>query len=92
MLAATGRSPIRCAHLHFMVTAPGMRPLITHIFVEGDERLEIGDSVFGVKDSLIKRFDPQPAGTATPDGRGVEGTWSRSRFDIVLAPAPGGAA
>ncbi len=92
MLAATGRSPIRCAHLHFMVTAPGMRPLITHIFVEGDERLDIGDSVFGVKDSLIKRFDPQPAGTATPDGRVVEGTWSRSRFDIVLAPAPGGAA
>ncbi|MCS5723537.1 hydroxyquinol 1,2-dioxygenase [Herbiconiux sp. CPCC 203407] len=92
MLAATGRSPIRCAHLHFMVTAPRMRPLITHIFVEGDERLEIGDSVFGVKDSLIKRFESQPAGTATPDGRAAEGTWSRSRFDIVLAPAPGGAA
>jgi hydroxyquinol 1,2-dioxygenase len=92
MLAATGRSPIRCAHLHFMVTAPGKRPLITHIFVEGDERLEIGDSVFGVKDSLIKRFESQPAGAATPDGRSIEGTWTRARFDIVLASAPGGGA
>ena len=36
--------------------------------------------------SLVKRFDRQPAGTPTPDGRPVSGTWSRVRFDIVLAP------
>ncbi|QSR28726.1 hydroxyquinol 1,2-dioxygenase [Nocardioides aromaticivorans] len=86
MLAATGRSPMRASHLHFMVTAPGLRTLVTHIFVEGDELLD-RDSVFGVKDSLVKRFDRQPAGTATPGGREVDGTWSRVRFDIVLAPA-----
>lgn len=87
MLAAVGRSPVRAAHLHFMVTAPEKRTLVTHIFVEGDPQLEIGDSVFGVKDSLIKRFDEQPAGTATPDGRDLgDKTWSRARFDIVLAP------
>jgi hydroxyquinol 1,2-dioxygenase len=86
MLAAVGRSPLRAAHLHFMVSHPGTRTLVTHIFPEGDP---IGrkDTVFGVKDSLIKDFQSQPAGTPTPDGRTVAGTWSRVRFDIVLAPA-----
>lgn len=86
LLAATGRSPMRAAHLHFMVTAPGLRTLVTHIFVEGDELLD-RDSVFGVKDSLVKRFERQPAGSAAPGGRRIEGAWSSVRFDIVLAPA-----
>lgn len=87
MLAAVGRSPVRAAHLHFMVTAAGYRTLVTHIFVQGDPQLEIGDSVFGVKDSLIKRFDDQSADTPAPDGRDLGGrAWSRARFDIVLAP------
>ncbi|MEE6166026.1 MULTISPECIES: dioxygenase family protein [unclassified Mycolicibacterium] len=85
MLAATGRSPMRAAHLHFMVTAPEHRTLVTHIFVRGDTYIE-RDSVFGVKESLITDFTPQPAGTPTPDGRAVDGPWSRARFDIVLAP------
>ncbi|MBC2638196.1 hydroxyquinol 1,2-dioxygenase [Rhodococcus wratislaviensis] len=85
MLAAVGRSPLRAAHLHFMVSHSDARTLVTHIFPEGDP---IGwkDSVFGVKQSLIKNFDQQPAGTATPDGRSIDGTWSRVHFDIVLAP------
>ncbi|MFK0156203.1 intradiol ring-cleavage dioxygenase [Streptomyces sp. NPDC090499] len=88
MLAATGRSPMRASHLHFKVEAPGCRTLVTHIFVEGDQLLA-SDSVFGVKDSLVKTFELQPAGTPTPDGRVVDGTWTRVRFDIVLAPADG---
>ncbi|QTG82661.1 dioxygenase [Arthrobacter crystallopoietes] len=88
MLEATGRSPVRASHLHFMVTAENLRTLVTHIFVEGDPQIEIGDSVFGVKDSLIKKFDQQPAGAPTPDGRDLGNqTWARTRFDIVLAPA-----
>ena len=87
MLDSVGRSPVRAAHLHFMVTAENLRTLVTHIFVEGDPQLEIGDSVFGVKDSLIKTFEHQPAGTPTPDGRDLTGIeWARCRFDIVLAP------
>jgi hydroxyquinol 1,2-dioxygenase len=86
MLAATGRSPMRASHLHFMVTAEGRRTLVTHIFVRGDELLT-SDSVFGVKDSLVMEFVDQPAGTATPDGRDLQDTeWARVRFDIVLAP------
>ncbi|WP_182262830.1 dioxygenase [Rhodococcus sp. UFZ-B548] len=87
MLEAVGRSPVRAAHLHFMVTAPELRTLVTHIFVEGDPQLVIGDSVFGVKSSLIKQFAQQSAGTPTPDGRALGyRTWARTRFDIVLAP------
>jgi len=87
MLDAVGRSPMRASHLHFMVTAPGCRTLVTHIFVRGDELLD-RDSVFGVKESLVKDFLQQPAGTTTPDGHQLRGrTWSQVRFDIVLAPA-----
>ncbi|MHA6800151.1 dioxygenase family protein [Bounagaea algeriensis] len=88
LLEAAGRSPMRAAHLHFMVTADDLRTLVTHIFVEDDPQLAIGDSVFGVKDSLIKRFEQPGPGTPTPDGRDLgDRSWSRVRFDIVLAPA-----
>ena len=87
MLAATGRSPMRASHLHFMVTAQGLRTLVTHIFVRGDELLA-SDSVFGVKDSLVMDFVEQAPDAETPDGRNLGGrSWSRTRFDIVLAPA-----
>jgi hydroxyquinol 1,2-dioxygenase len=87
LLAATGRSPMRAAHLHFLVSAPGLRTLVTHVFVRGDELLE-RDSVFGVVDSLVRDFEPQAPGTSTPDGTDLgEQAWSRVRFDIVLAPA-----
>ncbi|MEU8663703.1 hydroxyquinol 1,2-dioxygenase, partial [Actinoplanes philippinensis] len=87
LLAATGRSPMRASHLHFLVEAPGLRTLVTHIFVRGDDLLD-SDSVFGVRDSLIRDFEPQPAGAPAPDGRDLgDQPWSRVRFDIVLAPA-----
>lgn len=86
LLAATGRSPMRASHLHFLVTAPGLRTLVTHIFVRGDELLS-SDTVFGVRPSLVKDFARQAPGTSTPDGRELgERSWSRVRFDIVLAP------
>jgi hydroxyquinol 1,2-dioxygenase len=87
LLAAAGRSPMRASHLHFLVTAPGQRTLVTHIFVRGDELLDT-DAVFGVKQSLVRDFEVQPPGTPTPDGRDLgDRDWSRVRFDIVLAPA-----
>jgi hydroxyquinol 1,2-dioxygenase len=86
MLQAVGRSPYRASHLHFMVTAEGCRRLVTHIFVRGDELLD-KDSVFGVKESLIKDFVQQSAAKPTPDGRAIDGTWTKVRCDIVLAPA-----
>lgn len=85
MLAAVGRSPMRASHLHFMVSAEGQRTLVTHIFVRGDELLD-SDTVFGVKESLVRDFERQAPGSPTPDGRAVDGSWSRVSFDIVLAP------
>ncbi|MFF9777291.1 dioxygenase [Streptomyces sp. NPDC013978] len=83
LLDHAGRSPMRAPHLHFKVTAPGFHPLITHIFVAGDSWLE-RDSVFGVKESLIRPFERHEAGTPTPDGRRIDGTWTSATFDIVL--------
>jgi hydroxyquinol 1,2-dioxygenase len=75
LLEAAKRHPYRPAHIHFIVTAPGYRPLTTHIFVAGSPYIE-SDAVFAVKKSLITEFTPaddprQPA---------------RAHFDIVLQP------
>ena len=90
LLTAAGRGPMRPAHLHFKVEAPGYRTLITHIFVAGDPYLD-RDAVFGVKESLITDFAEHPPGPG-PDGRRLDGPWTSVAFDIVLAPlapAPG---
>ncbi|VXC10695.1 dioxygenase family protein [Nocardioides sp. AX2bis] len=90
LLSAGGRGPMRAAHLHFMVSAPGYHRLVTHIFVRGDTYQD-SDAVFGVKPSLVVDFDEQPAGTPPPDddpgARVVEGTWTRAHFDVHLIPA-----
>ena len=86
LLAATGRGPMRPAHLHFRVSAPGCATLITHIFVAGDEHLD-RDAVFGVKDSLVTEFAPRPPG-AGPDGRELTVPWAQVEFDIVLDTQP----
>jgi len=77
MLAALGRHPWRPAHMHFMLTAPGYRRVITHTFVAGDPYL-VSDAVFGVKGSLIVPFEK------VDSDREV---W-RCVYDFVLCPAP----
>ncbi|MBB4116468.1 catechol 1,2-dioxygenase [Rhizobium sp. BK226] len=56
LLGALGRHPNRAAHIHFIVSAEGYDPVITHIFSPDCEFLD-QDSVFGVKDSLIAEFE-----------------------------------
>jgi len=84
LLRATGRGPMRPAHLHFKVDAPGFRTLITHIFVAGTDYLD-EDAVFGVKPSLVVPFTDHGPGTG-PDGRQLDVAWSQAGFDIVLEP------
>jgi len=64
LLGSLGRHPNRAAHLHFIVTAPGYEPVITHIFTPDCPYLP-EDAVFGVKHDLIADFkqidDPQQA-------------------------------
>jgi hydroxyquinol 1,2-dioxygenase len=85
MLMASGRHPWRPAHLHFRIRAEGYDTLITHIFRDPDPYLD-SDVVFGVRSSLIGRFEHHDAGTA-PDGSHVPTTFFTLQQDFVLAPA-----
>jgi hypothetical protein len=55
------------------VQADGYKDLITHVFDEASDHLR-EDAVFGVRDSLIRRFEPDGDGELT------------ATFDIVLDP------
>jgi catechol 1,2-dioxygenase len=55
MLKALDRQPNRPAHIHFIVSAPGFKPVTTHIFTPDCPWLR-DDAVFGVKESLIADF------------------------------------
>jgi hydroxyquinol 1,2-dioxygenase len=83
LLKAGGRSPMRPAHVHFRVEAPGYQTLITHVFVEGDEHLD-SDAVFGVRSDLIGTFEHHEPGTA-PDGRTMDVPYWTMGYDLVLA-------
>ena len=90
LLEATKRHPMRPAHVHFHVSAPGYETLVTHVFVAGDPWLD-SDAVFGVKESLVAdltaRDDPSyPDGTPAPAG------WKLLHYDFGLKPLARGAA
>lgn len=55
LLGSLGRHPNRAAHLHFIVSAPGYVPVITHIFTPDCPYLA-EDTVFGVKRELVAEF------------------------------------
>lgn len=84
LLWASGRHPMRPAHIHFMVSAPGYERLITHVFVEGDEYLE-SDAVFGVKDSLVIDFVRNDSREAA-NQYGFEPPFYEVDFDFRLKP------
>ncbi len=89
ILNAAGRHPWRPSHLHYIVSAPGFRSLVTEVFPDDDPYLD-EDTVFGVRDDLVMTYVAQPAGTF-PSGfklsGTVEGGYSRVDFDLVLARA-----
>lgn len=62
LLKAAGRHPWRPAHLHFMIKADGYETLITHVFRSDDAYLD-SDAVFGVRQSLVADWKPQPDGS-----------------------------
>jgi hydroxyquinol 1,2-dioxygenase len=84
LLLATGRHAFRPAHIHFIVTAPGHRPLTTHIFVADSEYIE-SDTVFAVKKSLVESFDEITDPEAGAKW-GVPVPFRHAGFDIVLQP------
>ena len=84
MLQALGRHPYRPAHLHYIITATGFAPLTTHIF-DPDDKYIHSDAVFGVKQSLMAKFDwiDQPEAIADAD---MTTPFYLVEHDFVLAP------
>jgi len=82
MLLNTGRHPWRPAHIHFMVKADGYQPLVTHIFREGDRYLD-SDVVFGVRPSLVGKFQSHGVGKAS-DGREMKKPYWTLDYEFSL--------
>ena len=89
ILRACGRHPWRPSHLHYIVTAPGYRPLVTEVFPDDDPYLD-QDTVFGVRSDLVMHYVEQPA-EAFPEGLELSGQvnepFLQVTFDITLARA-----
>jgi len=86
LIGRTAISHFRPAHVHFLLTATGYEPLITHLFRAGAEYLD-SDVVFGTKSELVVAFEPRDPGP-TPDGGTAPAPWLEARFDFVLQPVP----
>ena len=85
MLGQTGRHPWRPAHVHMIVSAPGLRTVTTHIFDSESDYLD-ADAVFAVKPSLMRSFvtrsadDPErPEGVTANGARSRTTSFSRAR-------------
>ncbi|WP_407176019.1 intradiol ring-cleavage dioxygenase [Bradyrhizobium sp. STM 3562] len=87
MIMQTRRHPMRPAHVHFLVNAPGYEPLITHVFIGGDKYLD-SDVVFGVKDELVAQVETR-SDAAMPDGTKATGPWHLMTYDFHLKPGEG---
>ncbi len=89
ILRACGRHPWRPSHLHFIAEAKGFRPLVTEVFPEDDPYLD-EDTVFGVREDLVMRYEEMPAGSFPADGFELSGKvtndYLRVRFDLTLVP------
>jgi protocatechuate 3,4-dioxygenase beta subunit len=85
LLGSLGRHPYRPAHLHYILEANGYETLITHIF-DPDDKYIRSDAVFGVKESLLAKFDliEDPERIAK---EGADGPFYEVIHDFVLAPA-----
>ena len=84
LLASLGRHPNRAAHLHFIVTAPGYAPVITHIFTPDCPYLA-KDTVFGVKRELVADF-VQIDDAAQALELGTTAPFWRVDWNFTLAP------
>jgi hydroxyquinol 1,2-dioxygenase len=87
LLRAMSRHPMRPAHMHAIVSAPGFEQVITHVFVEGDPYLD-SDAVFAVKDSLIGKYRKVDSSDEAKK-LGMPNPFLRLEWDFHLAPDTG---
>ena len=72
-------------HLHYIVEAPGFDRLVTHIFDPDDPYIR-SDAVFGVKQSLMAKFQPV-TDPAAAKAAGFDGPFLDLAFDFILSRA-----
>lgn len=84
MLRKMGRHPYRPGHIHMIVSAPGHASVTTHLFVAGSEYLDT-DAVFGMKESLVARFNRHEPGIA-PTGERMTTPFYTVEYDFRLRP------
>ena len=88
LLHATGRHPWRPSHLHFIITAPGFRSLVTEVFPSDDPYLD-EDAVFGVRKKLVMEYVEQTDKSRVPQGlavgQNVTVPFFTVDFDFILA-------
>src|SRR3989440_5921833 len=89
MILQTRRHPMRPAHVHFLVNAPGYEPLITHVFIGGGKYLH-SDVVVGVQGEPIRTGGKTHEPTM-PDGKKADGPWHLMSYDFRLKPGEGAA-
>jgi hydroxyquinol 1,2-dioxygenase len=82
LISQTAISHFRPAHIHFVVSADGHAPLVTHLFREGAEYIE-NDVVFGARSELVVPFQSHQPGTA-PDGSTRSEPYCTVDYDFVL--------
>ena len=70
----------RPAHIHFIVSKPGYRRLVTHIFAHDDPRID-SDAVFGVKESLLVEFR-EHGDTGSEHDLGMEPPFCTAELDV----------
>jgi hydroxyquinol 1,2-dioxygenase len=87
MLRMMGRHPYRPGHTHMIVSAPGHLPVTTHLFVAGSPYLD-SDAVFGMKESLVARFERHPPGDG-PHGERMDTPFYTVDYDFRLRPEAG---
>jgi hydroxyquinol 1,2-dioxygenase len=85
MLRKMGRHPYRPGHIHMIVSADGHSPVTTHLFVADSQYLD-SDAVFGMKESLVARFERHPAGSG-PNGEQMDTPFYTVSYDFRLRPA-----
>jgi len=84
LLRAMSRHPMRPAHMHAIVSAPGYQQVITHVFVEGDPYLD-SDAVFAVKDSLVGKYK-QVNSAEQAKKLGLPNPFLKLEWDFHLSP------
>ncbi|MBV8730050.1 MAG: hydroxyquinol 1,2-dioxygenase [Acidobacteriia bacterium] len=81
MIRAQNRHGYRPAHIHFVVSAPGYREVVTALYLTGDPHLD-SDTVFGASESLVVSVNQNDPKSPYPDLQSIQ-------FDFQLAALTG---